>query len=214
MGTVDDKWDRVPAAKRIELLVWDQLFEMNWQGVEVENPLETKSGVGRWIQDHFSTSTSAVRRRSSSASKSKVKSKLTSSAANKSFLSFVERIDRPPNWQPFVSTLSPRPPLRPDLHPTDAFFRSLILLTGVHSHVTLIGQILAWARYTNVELSRSTLCLALLYVEGDAGVKRHQVDELRTWLSDWFGGPDHVPNEDEIAWMRRGGTIQGKPLTG
>ncbi|GAA5903125.1 uncharacterized protein JCM6883_002704 [Sporobolomyces salmoneus] len=196
-GVVDDKWDRIAAAKRMELLVWDQIFEANWQEVEIENSLETKSGMSKWIQDHFSSSSSSS---TSSGSKSK----------SKKGQSFVDRSEAPSNWRPFVSTLSPRPPLHPDIHPTDQFFRSLILLTGVHSHIPLIGQILAWARYTNVKLSRYTLCLALLYVEGDAGVKRDKIEKLRKWLRDWLG-QENVPSEEEIAWMRRGGTVKGKP---
>ncbi|GAA5955711.1 hypothetical protein JCM3765_001829 [Sporobolomyces pararoseus] len=198
VGVVDDKWDRVPAAKRMEQLVWDQLFEANWQEVEVENPLETKSGVGRWLQAHFSPSSSFSSSSSSSASRLK------------KAVFFAEQIQPPPNWRPFISTLSPRPPLYPDIHPTDQFFRSLVLLTGIHSHIPLIGQILAWARYTNVNLSRYTLCLALLYVDGDAGIKRDKIERLRKWLGNWLG-TENVPDEDEIAWMRRGGTINGKP---
>ncbi|GAA5987506.1 hypothetical protein JCM5350_003106 [Sporobolomyces pararoseus] len=195
-GAVDDRWDRVPAAKRMEELVWDQLFEANYQEVEVENPLETKTGVGRWLQAHFSPSGSS----SSSSSASRTRRAQ----------SFADQLEPPHNWRPFISTLSPRQPLHPDVYPTDQFFRSLILLTGVHSHIPLIGQILAWARYTNVKLSRYTLCLALLYVDGDAGIKRDGVEKFRKWLSNWLGD-ENVPDEDEIAWMRRGGTTKGKP---
>jgi hypothetical protein len=49
-----------------------------------------------------------------------------------------------------------------------------------------------------------------LYIEGDAGIKRKEIERLRRWLGDWVGS-GNVPQDEEIAWMRRGGTVRGKP---
>ncbi|GAA6008481.1 hypothetical protein JCM11491_004494 [Sporobolomyces phaffii] len=166
-GVVDDKWDRVAAARRVESLVWDEIVELNWQDLDVANPLEPR----RW----WSSSTT-----------------------------------RRDEWRPFVSTLSPRRLVYPDVYPSDAFVRAVVVLVGVHSHVVRIGRILAFARWARVDVSRQTLCVALLFVEGDAAVSRARVAALRRWIADWVG-ETNVPTEDEIAWMRRGGTVQGKP---
>lgn len=184
-SVVDDKWDGIAAAKRIEKLVWEEILGGNWQEMELENPLEGRGGVSGWLSNRFSSN------RSGSSS-------------------FAERVEPLPNWRPFVSTLSPLPPLYPDIYPTDPFLRSLVLLTGVHSSIPLIGRILAWARYSNVRPSRYTLCLALLYIEGDAGIKKDRIDKLRKWLEAWLG-EGSVPDQEEIAWMRRGGRVKGTP---
>ncbi|GAA5838139.1 hypothetical protein JCM3766R1_001838, partial [Sporobolomyces carnicolor] len=210
---VNDKWDGIAASKKMELVVWDEVFESNWQDVELENPLEPRSGVSRWLHEHFSSSTPSKTTTPPSSSptlSSSIDSSKAGGGGGRRQGSFADRSEPPPNWRPFATTLSPRPPRRPDLHPTDPLFRSLILLTGVHSHIPLIGQVLAWARYTNVRLSRYTLCVALLFVEGEAAIKRDRVARLRRWLAEWLG-PENVPDEDEIAWMRRGGTAKGKP---
>ncbi|GAA5881635.1 hypothetical protein JCM16303_005522 [Sporobolomyces ruberrimus] len=197
VGDVDDKWDRVPAAKRIESFVWEEIVEKNWQEAQLENPLESKSGVSRWFRDRFSSASSPTRGKNG--------------RGGGGGGSFADRFVEPPrDWQPFTSTLSPNPPLHPNIHPTDPFIRSLILLTGVHSHIPLIGQILAWSRWTNVKPSRYTLCLALVFIEGDAGIKRDKVERLREWMGEWVG-VGNVPSEEEIAWMRRGGRVKGKP---
>ncbi|GAA5931039.1 uncharacterized protein JCM15063_002527 [Sporobolomyces koalae] len=191
-GATDDKWDGVGAAKRMEKFVWDEIVEGNWQGIELDNPLESKRGVATWFSERFTSGSSS------------------STTFPKSFVDvgMAGRADN--NAQPFASTLSPAPPSYPDIFPNDQLLRSLILLTGTHSHIPRIGQILAWARYANVELSRYTLCLALYFIEGDAAIKRDRILNLRTWLSEWIGG-DNVPVEDEIAWMRRGGRAVGRP---
>ena len=184
-SVVDDKWDGIAAAKRMEKLVWEEIFGGNWQEMELENPLEGRGGVSGWLSNRFSSNRSGS-------------------------TSFAERVEPPPSWRPFVSTLSPLPPLYPDIYPTDPFLRSLILLTGVHSSIPLIGRIIAWARYSNVQPSRYTLCLALLYIEGDAGIKKDRIDKLRKWLETWLGDGS-VPDQEEIAWMRRGGRVKGTP---
>ncbi|GAA6059931.1 hypothetical protein JCM10212_003071 [Sporobolomyces blumeae] len=194
-GVVNDKWDEVPAARRMERFVWDELLTGNWQELDLINPLVSSRpfgasaggrGVSSWLSAAFARPGSTLA------------------------ISEASALARPVDWRPFVSTLSPAPPLYPDIYPTDPVLRSLILLTAVHSHVRLIGLVLAWARTAHVEPSRWTLCLALLHIEGDAAIPRNKVETLRRWLQDWLG-KDKVPTDDEIAWARRGGRVQGRP---
>jgi len=187
---VDDKWDRVSAAKRVERLVWEEIFEKNWQqvgaggGGGIENPLEIDPN-----------------------NKKKKKEK-----KRRWFLPPEEEEEEEEWKQPFISTLSPLSrPLYPDIYPTDLMYRSLILLTGIHSHIPRIGQLLGFARYTNVKLSRYTICLSLLLLENDhSSCSARQIYNLKNWLVDWLGH-EILPSDQELAFMRRGGTKQGKP---
>ena len=108
--------------------------------------------------------------------------------------------------------LSPTPPTQPHLYPTDRVFRSLIRLVGTHSSITTIPTLVSWMRHLQITPSRFTLCIALAYVDGEASFRPEQMERWRIWLAEWLG-EDALPTQAEIAWMRRGGKREGKPVT-
>ncbi|GAA6043204.1 hypothetical protein JCM8097_000324 [Rhodosporidiobolus ruineniae] len=211
---VDDRWDGVPAARRMERFLWVDVLEANWQDAAVEDPLYPRSsarggeaaggrkGLTGWIAEHFGGPEPAT----TPLTANEVDSWPSSSPPADS----PSAVLPPPDWRPFVSTLSPSPPLYPHLHPTDRTFRSLIQLTGYHSHPRSIPLLLAWMRHLGVVPSRWTLALAILYVENDAGIQSWRVERWKRGLEEWVGRRN-VPSEKEVAWIRRGGRTEGVP---
>ncbi|GAA6021503.1 hypothetical protein JCM10207_005782 [Rhodosporidiobolus poonsookiae] len=201
---IDDRWDGVPAAQLMERVLWRDVLEANWQDAVLEDPLlgpgqqrdgESRSqgggGLKRWFAGLSGT-------RSSSSPLRKANRDSASPA-----LPY-------PDWRPFASTLSPAPPTLPHLFPNDRVFRSLIQLTGYHSRAQLIPPLLAWMKLASVVPSRWTLGLAMMYVDGEAAIPERDKERWRAWLDEWLG-EENVPDEDEVAWIRRGGKTAGVP---
>ncbi|KAK4048533.1 hypothetical protein OIV83_004701 [Microbotryomycetes sp. JL201] len=108
----------------------------------------------------------------------------------------------------FEGTLSiTEPLLYPQVFPTERFFRSFIQLIGYHSSPQSIAIILAWMRYIGVKPTHSTLTLAFMYI-GEIGLEQRRMDKLRAWCREWL---DSCPSEEDIAQVRRGNTVAGKP---
>ncbi|GAA5888807.1 hypothetical protein JCM5296_004999 [Sporobolomyces johnsonii] len=187
---LDDRWDGVEAAKKMERFLWDEVLEGNWQDAELENPLQGGGALAEWFSGRLGRSA-----RLSNGSGASVDDR---------------RLTPPPDWRPFASTLSPLPPTYPHLYPNDRVFRSLIQLIGYHSSIRSIPLVLAWMRHLHIEPSRWTLCIALMYVEGEAAIGAKAVKRWREWLGEWLG-EERVPSQEEIAWMRRGGKEAGRP---
>ncbi|GAA5876858.1 hypothetical protein JCM1840_002684 [Sporobolomyces johnsonii] len=187
---LDDRWDGVEAAKKMERFVWDEVLEANWQDAELENPLQGGGALVEWFSGRLGRSA-----RPSNGPGASVDDR---------------RLTPPPEWRPFASTLSPVPPTYPHLYPNDRVFRSLIQLIGYHSSIRSIPLVLAWMRHLHIEPSRWTLCIALMYVEGEAAIGAKAVKRWREWLGEWLG-EERVPSQEEIAWMRRGGKEAGRP---
>ncbi|GAA5827643.1 hypothetical protein JCM11251_001767 [Rhodosporidiobolus azoricus] len=199
---VDDRWDGVPAATRMERFLWHDVLGANWQDANVQDPLYArwdrdgvraggKGGLTGWIADRLGGTKQDGAATTSSASRPTVPSP-------------------PPDWRPFASTLSPAPPSYPHFHPTDRVFRSLIQLVGYHGHPSTIPLLTSWMSHLGVVPSRWTLALALMYVEGESSISPARVDRWRSWLGAWLG-KEAVPTEREVAWVRRGGRAEGDP---
>ena len=185
---VDDAWDGEPASRVMERFVTHEVLEMNWQDAQIETPWEARGVVG-WLARRFALREVPFRRPESTVAS-----------------------DVPAEWYPFASTLSPTPPTQPHLYPTDRVFRSLIRLVGTHSSITTIPTLVSWMRHLQITPSRFTLCIALAYVDGEASFRPEQMERWRIWLAEWLG-EDALPTQAEIAWMRRGGKREGKPVT-
>ncbi|GAA5923172.1 hypothetical protein JCM3775_007455 [Rhodotorula graminis] len=217
-AAVDDRWDGRPAHKVAEEFVWREVLEGNWQDAHVRNPALQRGGASAaaasragkgaggglagWLADKLGGGT-GVDAPSSPLDDASSPSPSSSPTPD-------QDLARPLGWAPFATTLSPTPPRHPHLYPNDRVFRSLIQLVGTHSHLRDIPLILAWMRRLRVRPSRWTLCLAMAYVDGDAGIRPKQGDNWRRWLVGWLGAKA-VPSETEIAWMRRGGRAAGVP---
>ncbi|GAA5880802.1 hypothetical protein JCM3774_005756 [Rhodotorula dairenensis] len=196
---VDDSWDGEPASRFMERFVTHEVLELNWQNFELETPWETRGVVVDWLARRFARSGGEAPRRRDSGQATPYSRAAWSQVC-------------PPDWRPFATTLSPTPPTRPHLYPTDRVFRSLIRLVGTHSSNTVIPTLVSWMRHVHVRPSRFTLCVALAYVDGEASFRPEQMDRWRIWLADWLG-EEAIPTEAEIAWMRRGGKREGRPVT-
>ncbi|GAA5985655.1 hypothetical protein JCM11641_001464 [Rhodosporidiobolus odoratus] len=210
-GVVDDRWDGVPAAKRMEEFVWKEVLEANWQDLVeeggVEDPLrwrQSGAGVSGWLADRFRSAPSTT-------STSTSRSKLDSAEPGKAQVA-VPPLVPPSNWRPFASTLSFNRPQHPHLFPTDPLFRSFVQLIGHHSHIRSIPLVLGWMKALQVRPSRWTLGLAMMYVDGETAVTEKEKLRFRRWLLEWLG-VEGVPDQREIAWIRRGGGRPGKPVT-
>lgn len=186
---VDDTWDGEPASRVMERFVTHEVLEMNWQDAQIETPWEGRGVVG-WLTRRFALREVVPFRGPGSRTAS----------------------DVPADWYPFASTLSPTPPSQPHLYPTDRVFRSLIRLVGTHSSITTIPTLISWMRHLQITPSRFTLCIALAYVDGEASFRPEQMERWRIWMADWLG-EDALPTQAEIAWMRRDGKREGKPVT-
>lgn len=207
-AAIDDRWDGRPAHKVAEEFMWREVLEANWQDADVRNPALQRSAVGAatrgagglagWLADKLGGGASPL---DDQVGDDKAAS--TSPSAD-------QGLARPLGWAPFATTLSPTPPQHPHLYPNDRVFRSLIQLVGTHSHLRDIPLLVAWMRRARVRPSRWTLCLAMAYVDGDAGIQPAQGARWRRWLAAWLGAKA-VPSEAEIAWMRRGGRAAGVP---
>ncbi|POY73073.1 hypothetical protein BMF94_3911 [Rhodotorula taiwanensis] len=191
---IDDTWDGEPASKRFEQFLRHDVLELNHQNAKLEAPWEERGVVG-WLA-------------------SRLRRAHDSTAIDRKPGGFFGRKQSapPPAWHPFASTLSPTPPPHPHLFATDRVFRSLIRLVGTHSSVTSIPNLLSWMHYLHVQPSRFTLCVAMAYVDGEASFRPAQMERLSAWLADWLG-EEAIPTQAEIAWMRRGGKQEGRPMT-
>ncbi|GAA5874849.1 hypothetical protein JCM8547_005257 [Rhodosporidiobolus lusitaniae] len=230
MAVVDDRWNGVPAAKRMERFVWVEILEGNWQDADLEDPFagpgggkaeaRATGGLSSWLAKLGGGGGRGGRGGRGGKGVPSAGDEIASSATSRSpklpldahRLSPVPFVAPPLRWQPFSSTLSPTPPPYPHLHPTDRVFRSLIQLTGYHSDPRSIPHILAWMKHVHVRPSRWTLALAMMYVDGEsgAGLDPHKVARFKAWLVEWLD-EEHVPREGEIAWVRRGGKREGVP---
>ncbi|BGP51593.1 hypothetical protein JCM10450v2_007542 [Rhodotorula kratochvilovae] len=206
-AAVDDRWAGRPAHKLAEEFVWRDVLEANWQDADVRNPVyrtavQKGASLAGWFADKFGGGAGA----------SPLDDDAPPSAEEEAGARTAGGLDlaRPRGWYPFATTLSPTPPAHPHLYPNDRVFRSLIQLVGTHSHLRDIPLVLAWMRRVRVRPSRWTLCLAMAYVDGDAGIRPKQTENWRRWLVGWLG-VKAVPTEAEIAWMRRGGRKAGVP---
>jgi len=216
-AAVDDRWDGRPAHKVAEEFLWREVLEGNWQDAHVRNPALQRGGASAasssrsshgaggglagWLADKLGGGGGVP---SSPLDDD-------SSSSPPSYRSAPDQdLARPLGWAPFATTLSPTPPRHPHLYPNDRVFRSLIQLVGTHSHLRDIPLLVAWMRRLRVRPSRWTLCLAMAYVDGDAGIRPQQSENWRRWLVGWLGAKA-VPSEAEIAWMRRGGRAAGVP---
>ncbi|BGP19999.1 hypothetical protein JCM10213_006776 [Rhodosporidiobolus nylandii] len=210
-ANVDDRWDGIPAARRMEDFVWREVLEANWQdGVadgRIEDPLRFRerggASVGGWLADKFSLPSSASPFAAPAGAVEPAPTSPSQRAKDDPPLP-------PPHWRPFASTLSPTPPTQPHIPATDPLFRSLIQLVGQHSRIRTIPLLLGWMKALHVRPSRWTLGLALMYVDGEAGISDREKRRMREWCVDWLGAKD-VPDEREIAWIRRGGRREGVP---
>ncbi|GAA5855113.1 hypothetical protein JCM9279_001956 [Rhodotorula babjevae] len=202
-AAVDDRWDGRPAHKVAEEFLWREVLEGNWQDAHVRNPALQRGGASAaagsasraggglagWLADKLGGGGDAPS--SPLDNDSSTSSPSSRPAPN-------QDLARPLGWAPFATTLSPTPPRHPHLYPNDRVFRSLIQLVGTHSHLRDIPLLLAWMRRLRVRPSRWTLCLAMAYVDGDAGIRPKQSENWRRWLVGWLGARA-VPSEAEIA---------------
>lgn len=195
-GMSDDIWDGVRACAMVEKVMWG-ILESGWtegidwiqrndclNGTEGAEPVKQEADVGQ------AGSTGVL---------GWVRGKLTS------------KDDLPPCPRFFTSTLSlslTPPPLYPQIYPTARLFRSFLQLLGYHSTTSQISRCLTWMRYLEIKPTRGDLTLAIMYIgEGDPSERSRK--RMRRWLSNWVG-EENVPREDEVAFLRRGGTNSGK----
>lgn len=106
----------------------------------------------------------------------------------------------PPPRRPFEATLSIQPPLYPQIYPNAKVFRSLVQLLGFHSDHKAVVNVLAWMKYLGCKPDRSTLLLAVMYIDEGNPDEWRRV-RLKKWLGDWLG-EEAVPLDHEIAFLR------------
>lgn len=175
-----DLWNGRPACEVAERLCWD-LLETNWPEIarRVKNPLDVGGGR-RGLFDRILAASSDHSHGGSGGA------------------------DEGVPLGPFPATLRmDRPPLYPFIFPNERVFIALIRLIGFHSSAREIPLVLAWMKELEIQPSKDTIGLAMMYV-GELGLRVKEMDKWKEWLVDWCGA-ELVWSDEDIAWLRRGG---------
>ncbi|GAA6054082.1 hypothetical protein JCM3770_006164 [Rhodotorula araucariae] len=208
-AAVDDRWGGRPAHKLVEEFIWRDVLEANWQDADVRNPVhrtaaQKGASLAGWLADKLGRAGASARDDASAVDAENSQERTLTAASG-------QDLARPRGWYPFATTLSPTPPAHPHLYPNDRVFRSLIQLVGTHSHLRDIPLVLAWMRRARVRPSRWTLCLAMAYIDGDAGIRPQQSvgamlpfsknAVLATGVAIWSGAQVALVNAHMSPWL-------------
>jgi pentatricopeptide repeat protein len=110
----------------------------------------------------------------------------------------------------------------PDIVPDDETFFRYICICGTHELSSHIPLVLAWMRALNVEPSKGTLTVSILFwsevslqaplVERWVGESRSEFGKLISWLMDWVG-EERMPTQlDTVNWLGKLRKMREEPM--